>query len=584
MNNSELKDFHNRQEPVFLVSGLRGQSPEEAHRLVKAPKPATRLPAPDLAALELEQKKLESIFQRHFVSVGGIENQTKMLTEAQNARAVYEASKPSPLEKAFLEQERADAQFYKNHASNFGSVKEPIGEPLTEYEIQNRVKTNDSFQCTQTENHMGAGRYAIIENRWWSDEFRIRTQADKLSSMPTPENTGDRVTKTLSLRGARTISDSCEFMAAQHGGYTTFLTLTFSDDARARVAAGEVTIQKEVKRFFDGLNQVFKRGFQYVNDKGIKVEVEPFHGAPKNWKDDNDQHMPLPYCWVVEIPKNENGDDNPHLHVLLGWRVAFRHFDAWSKRVESLWGQGFAHLEKIKEAEHAGAYLAKAAGYLSKAQGAEDQGEVHGNRYWISKPSRADGWECIGKHQAGEMGGLIRDVYRFMQFKYGYVFQKRAVFSNKLAAIRKAEKNGNVIPTGRKKAIGNALTKCRSFIKELPARATKYSLIIKGEHNLGTFLNWSARPYDKNVAPMRLHNDGELKAFWLPVTFGKRRGWQCEDAPETAYYKNLKQERAYHKRVRNRPNNLFDMNIGGIKSILKSETKQSAYAEALASS
>ncbi|TXR52057.1 rolling circle replication-associated protein [Reinekea thalattae] len=575
----ELKEFMAAQDAVFLVprSGMTGVSEANAHRLVKASKSATRENSADLAAeLEIERQRLESINQRHFVAVGGLENKNRMLAKAREYQQQAKACELSPLEKSFQVAEREAEQFYSRHAAGFGSYKKPIGKPLTEAEIQNRVDANNKFQCSLTENERGPGRYAILEKRWWSGEFRIRTQADKLASMPVPDNSGERISKTLSMRGARAIADSCEFMAAKHGGYKTFLTLTFSDEARERVASGEVTIQKEVKRFFDGLNRVFKRGFQYTNDKGELVKVDPVDYLPKDWGDKT-----LPYCWVVEIPKNSDGEDNPHLHVLLGWRVAYRHFDAWAKRVEKLWGQGFAHLEKIKEAEHAGAYMAKAAGYLSKAQGADDQGEVRGNRYWISKPSRADGWECISRNQAGEMGGLIRDVYRFMQFKYGHVFKKRAELSKEAAELRKAAKNGEAIPEKKRQSVGKALTQCRQFIKELPARATKYSLILKGEHNLGAFLNWAARPYDKNHVPKRLHKDGELKAYWLPVAFGKRRGWRCDNAPESIYYHTLKQERKHNEKRISRTKNGHGVNEGGIKSVLKSEARRAAYAAAL---
>jgi hypothetical protein len=35
-------------------------------------------------------------------------------------------------------------------------------------------------------------------------------------------------------------------------------------------------------------------------------------------------------------------------------------FNAWAKRIEQLWGCGFAHLEKIKDGEAAAAYMMKA--------------------------------------------------------------------------------------------------------------------------------------------------------------------------------------------------------------------------------
>ncbi|MEH6470352.1 MAG: hypothetical protein V7752_03805 [Halopseudomonas sp.] len=51
-------------------------------------------------------------------------------------------------------------------------------------------------------------------------------------------------------------------------------------------------------------------------------------------------------------------------------------------RLKQLRGQGVARFEKIKEPEKAGVYMAKAAGYMTKAEGRTDQGTVKGNRYY----------------------------------------------------------------------------------------------------------------------------------------------------------------------------------------------------------
>jgi hypothetical protein len=112
----------------------------------------------------------------------------------------------------------------------------------------------------------GAGRYTVIGFREWSDEYRIRTEVHATQKQQPPENTGDRVTEILSERGARKIAESCEFMGAQRGGYSTFLTLTLDEQARARVDSGETTIQREVSRFFNSLQKMYQRGFECVID------------------------------------------------------------------------------------------------------------------------------------------------------------------------------------------------------------------------------------------------------------------------------------------------------------------------------
>ena len=541
--NPDSPEFFNpASERGFLVAakdkdGDRAVRNASGHRLVKARKSATRPELRDLAARIQESQPVSFALNggwERFEQCQAITRESKLNLISHETAAEFKKENPDP----WLALEKFDEQ--RENVGGFNWNDRP--EKLTAEEIENRKKAIAKTD-TLKDNQRGAGRYAIIESRKWAGEYRVRTQVDQLAALPTPDTSGERKTKELTLRGARAIADSCDFMAKCHGGYKTFLTLTLDDDARARVASGEMTIQKEVKRFFDGANQVFKRGFTYQNDKGESVKVEPYHGAPDNWQDDSGKMQSLPYCWVIEVPKNANGEDNPHLHVLLGWRIAYRHFDAWAKRLEKLWGQGFAHLEKIKEAEHAGAYMAKAAGYLTKAEGQSDQGEVKGNRYWISKPSRAESWECEGRYQMGEMGGLIRDVYRFMQWKYGHIFKQRAELSSQAAQIRKDAKASKPTPEAKRKAIGNALAKTRKFINELPARATKYSLILKGDGALGSFLNWSAKPYSADHVPKRLHKDGELKAYWLPVCFGLRRGWKADPIPETTYFKQLKQRR-----------------------------------------
>ncbi|MBV1842593.1 hypothetical protein KSX29_18515, partial [Photobacterium ganghwense] len=55
------------------------------------------------------------------------------------------------------------------------------------------------------------------------------------------------------------------------------------------------------------------------------------------------------YIWVAECPANDDGEPNPHVHVLLNWAVPQNLFPAWALRLESLWGKGFAHLERIKK-------------------------------------------------------------------------------------------------------------------------------------------------------------------------------------------------------------------------------------------
>ena len=159
------------------------------------------------------------------------------------------------------------------------------------------------------------------------------------------------------------------------------MTITFEQESRDKIAAGEISIQKEASRLFDGLQKMAKRGWVAVHrDTGESVKQDMIDS--------------IKYCWVAENPKSKiDGSDNPHIHVLMDWAVPYQFFPSWAARIEGIWKHGYAKLEKMRDPEQAGAYMAKAAGYLSKGAGQSDQGEIHGNRYGISADARAPDWE-----------------------------------------------------------------------------------------------------------------------------------------------------------------------------------------------
>lgn len=325
----------------------------------------------------------------------------------------------------------------------------------------------------------------IVEHREWSDEYRVRLKMDVSEDQTPPEQSGPRITSMLTERGARALWDSCDYVATEYGGYTTFLTLTLDAEARERIerrtvapyakgkagewvglreetdaapvrasgewcevgcagqwvggeqAAGlfcrvswgwESSIQREVSRFLEGAAKMRRRGWVARDENGAVIERVEGDAAP--WL----------ACWVAENPLNADGERNPHVHVLMRWSVPRRLFPAWARRLESLWGQGFAHLEKLRRGRAAGYYMAKAAGYLSKAanagpegraQGVEagkvdeatgelllDQGPIRGNRYGISQPARAPDWYELGEESREAwhvMGYLIKRAHAAYQ-------------------------------------------------------------------------------------------------------------------------------------------------------------------------
>ncbi len=315
--------------------------------------------------------------------------------------------------------------------------------------------------------HGSPGTSTIIQFREWSQEWRIRTETRGANLNP-PTQAGDRISELLSERGAKKIAEACEYMATK-GGFKTFATSTFDESTRKKIAMGETTIQKEVSRTMDALQKMYQRGW---TTSGEVCEAVPGHSDK------------LAYCWVVEIPKNENGEDNPHVHMLLGWSVPYRHFKEWAARIEKIWGSGYFHLEKIKDCACAGAYMAKAAGYLTKAQGADDQGKVKGNRYGISETARAPEWLTLGRAQLHSMGQIIADVYDHLTLKYGADYRERKQLKVKLDAIPKDQ-------AGLRQRIGERLQKVREKLNALPIRCNKYQVILKGQTVAGLFLTWA---------------------------------------------------------------------------------------------
>lgn len=275
------------------------------------------------------------------------------------------------------------------------------------------------------------------------------------------------------------------------------------------------SIQKEVGRFFDAANKMRQRGWkaakQYkkgriecvergaesrrypwgmvecaesakvVGEKASQVIGIKGYMADKSMKV---KRLPVRYCWVVENPLNESGQRNPHVHILMDWRVRYSAFASWAARLESLWGQGFATLEKIKDTEKAGAYMAKAAGYITKGQGESDQGPVKGNRYGISALTRAPEWVCAGRYELGIMGNLIADTHDYFTALYGSAFAKRKQLKTALDETAKEDR-------GSRQKIGKTLEKVRGALNRLPAIASKYQLLIKGSDRFKEFEAWA---------------------------------------------------------------------------------------------
>ena len=403
--------------------------------------------------------------------------------------------------------------------------------------------------------------YAVFQFRDWSDEYRVMTRVETTTGMTPPEQCGPRISETLTPRAARKVAESCSYVALKKGGYRTFFTLTFDDDRRAAIAAGDTSIQKEVSRFMDGLQKMWRRGWtaeftvngrkMFCADNNGLPQGEPAKYKPCHNQDckrciglenkksklldvcQTCQKTELLYVWVAEAPDNDKGEQNPHVHVLINWRVKFALFPAWAKRIESLWGQGMAHLEKIKDSDAAASYMMKAAGYLCKAQGKNDQGTIRGNRYGISAAARAPAWATLGEKQLHIMGRLIADVHDHLTVKYGELYNRRRALKTKMDAIPKGQKARHII--------GRQLQTVREKIAALPIVASKYQVLLKGKNAFYEFMNWAKSPQWSAAA-----------CPWLPEK-GPGEAYREGERPDSQWFAEFKDRHYYRRALRRIP-------------------------------
>lgn len=366
----------------------------------------------------------------------------------------------------------------------------------------------------------GGGTCARLYFREWSNEWRIRCEAQTPHGQP-PLNVGDRITHRLSDDGARAVAESCQYIEAQRGGYTTFLTLTLDAAARRRIetklykaetreglpgqhcngvkASGvfsrlrhvwESSLQREVSRFWDAAAKMYARGWiPEYRRKRVVTLGDGTQYTPIEWNTaaekvpGNDDG--LAYLWIAENPLNEEGERNPHAHVLMRWEVSYELFPCWAKRLERLWGQGFAHLEKLKNRKAAEFYIMKAVGYLTKGK-TQDQGPIRGNRYGIAKCARAPAWQGVAVWQWGVMGWLIQHARELWREKVAPLVTAR----NSAAAALKE------LPKDKKKErnrVAGALQQTREKIKSMGVWIGRHSATFTGLERVDKFLAWAER-------------------------------------------------------------------------------------------
>ncbi|CAH6946993.1 conserved hypothetical protein [Vibrio chagasii] len=450
-----------------------------------------------------------------------------------------------------------------------------------------------------------------LQQRKCFNQYRIQhiTQTSP-SSAPSPNN-GDRYTDKLSKRAVTQIFESAAYSAVCNEGFTTFLTLTFTQAQRLAIFGGmaseselgelgarhpiryrrnmvtyasnskekrvafpvtdiagpystvpfenrprtkvmnmngeiagdycrledkplqeftlektiETTIGKEVSRLIDAMKKMYQRGWgadhtlQVDEESGQKYcdlnpeKVSAHLGKSSDFGPTN-KPLDFHYIWVAECPANEDGEPNPHVHVLLKWNVEPKLFSAWAKRLEKIWGHGFAKLERIKKPKAAGSYIIKAVGYAAKGQDS-DQGLIRGNRYNISKCTRAPKWECLASFEADNMTAVIKELgYKLDQWKKPL---KRSIARLAVMKAQTIKAKAIAVQQGKPKELTN---KMQSRIIRLEKQA---EMVNRQIHERGVFAS------SRNRFSVTFEGDeSHLKVDAFLLWAAGARGWSME--------------------------------------------------------
>lgn len=205
-----------------------------------------------------------------------------------------------------------------------------------------------------------------------------------------PCQRGDRWTGRLSPKAPKVIGDAARYAHRIGYGFTTFATLTLESVYRRDLKIYDAADAQTTRSGAYWLGDLRPSLGNWVADLINKMQINIQRGF---WLRDDDgkrlsyvkpRKTPLCYVWVAENPGNEN----PHVHLMINWRVRQKEFLPWAAWWERQWGKGYCKLIKLKHPNGAAGYMAKAAKYVAKGTDGE-QGRVRGNRYSVARLCRA---------------------------------------------------------------------------------------------------------------------------------------------------------------------------------------------------
>lgn len=388
-----------------------------------------------------------------------------------------------------------------------------------------------------------------LQARKWSQQYRLQQIVETPPSKAPEANTGERFTEKLSGRAVKTIFESAAYVSACKGGFKTFVTLTFDNARRRRVLDGteytddgllyspvsfkrnmakvsfadgaycplyakpqkpwevqtaKTTIGAEVSDFINALKKLRLRGFSALVTERDSESGRLYSPLPQVKASVVPDNAEFHYLWVAECPANSEGEPNPHVHLLMDWDMPQALFHAWAARIERLWGNGFAKLERIRKPTAAGSYMIKAVGYAAKGSNA-NQGLIRGNRYNLAKASRAPAWEVLTTFEAGNMAGIITELSRKLDNwkkpleRHIRRCEKQREQSIKAAAIAKEQ-----CDTLKVNKLLNRIHRLEQTIRDSKAKTKAYGIHASttnrfsvtfeknAERRINQFLKWAA--------------------------------------------------------------------------------------------
>ncbi|MGR5096863.1 hypothetical protein ACPV5O_26365 [Vibrio maritimus] len=431
-----------------------------------------------------------------------------------------------------------------------------------------------------------------LQRRDWSQQTRIQQVVETPASDAPEQNSGDRFTDKLTKRAVKNIFETGAYVAVKHGGFKTFLTLTFDAARRRRVLDGmdftedglpyspvefkqnfakpvtdiggaytafnwrkgkvhrptvklmngngeiagdycplftkpekpwvvigtKTTMGAEMSKFINALKKLRRRGFVAVVPERDAETGCCFSPLPKVkatvLKDQSDFH----YLWVAECPANEDGEPNPHVHLLMDWDMAPELFLPWAERIERLWGNGYAKLERIKQPKAAGKYIIKAVGYAAKGSNA-NQGIIRGNRYNMAACSRAPSWETLASFEAGNMAGIISELgHKLDQWKKPIlrtIKRNQAKMEKSIAGAAVAKNKGDLITKNKLarkiKWLENEIKQASSALSQATMHVSannRFSITFdeNADRRIDQFLKWAAGARGWSMRPL-YHDD-----------------------------------------------------------------------------